>query len=113
MGSIQNSTSSIFETAQYIPPDAIFEVTKNYLADIDSRKVNLGQGTYRDENGKPWVLPSVRMAKERIANCGHEYLPISGLKAFREEAVKLVFHGTNPFSEGRVRLDYPSTRTTY
>jgi aspartate aminotransferase len=104
MGSNQNPTSSIFETAQYISPDAIFEVTKNYLADTDCKKINLGQGTYRDENGKPWVLPSVRMAKKLIANCGHEYLPISGLKAFREEAVKLVFNGTKPYSEGRVRL---------
>jgi aspartate aminotransferase len=104
MGSLQNPTSSVFETARYIPPDAIFEVTKNYLADTDAKKVNLGQGTYRDENGKPWVLPSVRMAKELITNCGHEYLPISGLKTFREEAVKLVFNGTKPFSEDRVRL---------
>ncbi|TVY83890.1 Cytoplasmic aspartate aminotransferase [Lachnellula suecica] len=102
MGSVQYSTPSIFKTAQFIPPDAIFEVTKNYLADTDSRKVNIGAGTYRDENGKPWVLPSVRMAKELIANCGHEYLPIAGLKAFRDEAVKLVFKETKAFSEDRV-----------
>jgi aspartate aminotransferase len=101
MGSIQQS-SSLFAKAEYIPADAIFEVTKHYLADTDSKKVNLGQGTYRDENGKPWVLPSVRMATEQITGCGHEYLPIAGLSSFRQKAVELVFQETKAFQEGRV-----------
>ncbi|CZR68105.1 probable aspartate aminotransferase, cytoplasmic [Phialocephala subalpina] len=100
MGSIQ--PTSVFASAEYIPPDAIFEVTKGFLADSDPRKVNVGAGTYRDENGKPWVLPSVRMAKEIVANCGHEYLPIAGLKTFRDKAAELVFHDTKAWSEGRV-----------
>jgi len=104
MVSNQDSTASFFENAQYIPEDAIFEVTKKYLANPDPRKVNLGPGTYRDENGKPWVLPSVRMAKELVVNCGHEYLPIAGSKTFRDEAVKLVFNGTKAFNEGRVSM---------
>ena len=80
----------------------IFEFTKNYLTDTDPNKVNLGQGTYRDENGKPWVLPSVRMAKQAIAGCGHEYLPIAGLGTFREKACELVFRGTKALHEDRV-----------
>lgn len=100
MGSI--AISSVFSDAEYIPADAIFEVTKNYLADIDANKINVGAGTYRDENGKPWVLPSVRMAKELVTNCGHEYLPIAGLKVFREKAVELVFHGTKAIHEDRI-----------
>ncbi|RDW78261.1 hypothetical protein BP5796_06113 [Coleophoma crateriformis] len=98
MGSIQASKTdqrSVFESAPYIPPDLIFEVTKNYLADSDPKKVNVGAGTYRDENGQPWVLPSVRMAKSLIADCGHEYLPIAGLKSFRTGVTELVFHDTN------------------
>ena len=71
---------SVFEAAEFIPPDAIFEVTRRYLADKNLRKVNLGQGTYRDENGEAWVLPSVQAAKELITEHGHEYLPIEGLK---------------------------------
>ena len=101
MGSIERS--SFFSAAQYIPPDSIFEVTKDFLADPDERKVNVGAGTYRDENGKPWVLPAVRMAKEAIKDCGHEYLPIAGLKEFRDKASDLVFHGTTAQKEGRVR----------
>lgn len=53
MDSAQQQNSSLFESAEYIPPDSIFEVTKKYLADTNLNKVNLGQGTYRDENGKP------------------------------------------------------------
>ena len=102
MDSVQQQSSSLFESAEYIPSDSIFEVTKKYLADKDPNKVNLGQGTYRDENGKPWILPSVRVAKEKVAGCSHEYLPIAGLSSFREKAVELVFKGTKAFQEGRV-----------
>ncbi|PVH82185.1 aspartate aminotransferase, partial [Cadophora sp. DSE1049] len=96
------SPPSIFGSATYIAPDAIFQVTKNYLADTDPRKVNVGAGTYRDENGQPWILPSVRMAKEAVANAGHEYSPILGLKLFRDRAVELAFQGMKPFDENRI-----------
>ena len=35
-------------------------------------------GAYRDDNGKPWVLPCVRKAKEILAQkeVDHEYLSI-------------------------------------
>lgn len=42
------------------PPDPILGVTEAFKKDTDSRKINLGVGAYRDENGKPYVLPSVR-----------------------------------------------------
>ncbi|KAM0270227.1 hypothetical protein ACHAQH_009527 [Verticillium albo-atrum] len=93
---------STFQSAEYIPPDAIFDVTRRYLADTDANKINLGQGTYRDENGQPWILPSVKMAKEKIGNVGHEYLPIAGLKTFRDAATRLVFSGTNALNDDRI-----------
>lgn len=100
MGS--STPRSFFDKAEFIPPDAIFDVTRRYLADSYANKVNLGQGTYRDEKGQPWILPSVRMAKTEIGECGHEYLPIAGLKLFRDKAVKLAFKGTKALSEDRV-----------
>lgn len=42
------------------PPDAILGITEAYKKDQNSKKVNLGVGAYRDDNGKPYVLPSVR-----------------------------------------------------
>ncbi|ORY58447.1 aspartate aminotransferase [Pseudomassariella vexata] len=99
-----DASSSAFSEATFIPPDSIFDVTRRYLADTTPNKVNLGQGTYRDADGKPWILPSVRSAKGEIAaaDCGHEYLPIAGLKSFRDEAVKLAFHGTKALEENRI-----------
>lgn len=35
-------------------------VTEAFKADKDSRKINLGVGAYRDGEGKPYVLPSVK-----------------------------------------------------
>lgn len=82
---------SVFNGITYTPPDAIFELTKKYNADQNVLKVNLGQGTYKDENGNPWILPSVQAAKEKIKDSNHEYLPILGLFSFRTLATELVF----------------------
>ncbi|KIM93540.1 hypothetical protein OIDMADRAFT_137587 [Oidiodendron maius Zn] len=81
---------SVFASVVYTPPDVIFELTKKYLTDPAEQKVNLGQGTYRDENGSPWILPCVRAAKEKIRDVNHEYLPILGLTSFRTLAAELV-----------------------
>jgi aspartate aminotransferase len=48
------------------PPDAILGVTEAFKADANPLKINLGVGAYRDDNNKPFVLPSVR--KVRIIN---------------------------------------------
>lgn len=42
------------------PPDAILGITEAFLKDKNPKKVNLGVGAYRDDNSKPWVLPSVK-----------------------------------------------------
>lgn len=84
---------SIFSTAPYVPPDAISALTAEYNGDPSPVKVNLGQGTYRDNYGLPWVLPSVQEARRILNEKGlvHEYLPILGLKGLREGAARLVF----------------------
>lgn len=103
MGSV-TTNDSVFESIDYIPPDAIFELTQLYLADPDPRKVNLGQGTYKDEHGDPWILPSVRKAKDKIRDANHEYLPILGLLPFRQLGTELVYGNTSTaLVEKRVR----------
>ena len=42
------------------PPDAILGITEAYKKDSNPKKVNLGAGAYRDDQGKPYVLPVVR-----------------------------------------------------
>lgn len=93
---------SSFQSIDFIPPDIQFDVTGRFLADQNNDKINLGQGTYRDENGQPWVLPSVQMAKKSIGDFNHEYLPIAGFRPFLTEATKLLFDGTEALAKERV-----------
>jgi aspartate aminotransferase len=48
------------EQVPLAPPDPIFHLTASYVADPDPNKINLGVGAYRDDSGKPWVLPVVK-----------------------------------------------------
>lgn len=42
------------------PEDPILGVSVAFNKDTDPKKINLGVGAYRDDNGKPFVLESVR-----------------------------------------------------
>ncbi|BFZ65369.1 Aspartate aminotransferase, cytoplasmic [Saitoella coloradoensis] len=87
------SSPSVFADVPLAPPDAIFHLTASYKADTFKDKINLGVGAYRDDDGKPWVLPVVKKADELLRsdpNLDHEYLPIAGLPAFTSAAAKLV-----------------------
>jgi aspartate aminotransferase len=35
-------------------------VSEAFKADTNPLKINLGVGAYRDDNGKPYILPSVK-----------------------------------------------------
>jgi aspartate aminotransferase, mitochondrial len=41
-------------------------ITEAFKADKDSRKINLGVGAYRDENGKPYVLNAVKKVSPKF-----------------------------------------------
>ena len=73
----------------------------------------MGPGAYRDGEGSPWVLPAVRAVEELMARdktLDHEYLPLAGLTAFNEQAVKLVLGaprwGSIFFFKFAVRLSF-------
>lgn len=87
------ANSTWWENVPMGPPDVILGVTEAFKRDTDPKKVNLGVGAYRDDNGKPYVLPSVRKAEEIVhcANMNHEYAPISGEGEFTELVAKLAF----------------------
>ncbi|CAG2182333.1 unnamed protein product, partial [Oppiella nova] len=71
----------------------ILGVTEAYKKDTNPKKINLGVGAYRDDNSKPFLLPSVLKAEEilRTKNLDKEYLPISGFADFTTAAAKLAF----------------------
>ncbi|KAF2833527.1 aspartate aminotransferase [Ophiobolus disseminans] len=73
------------------PVDTAFGLMAEYDADPHPSKVSLIAGAYRDENGSPWVLPSVQEAKARLKDDNHEYLGIAGSPAFVNLALLLTF----------------------
>jgi aspartate aminotransferase len=75
------------------PPDPILGVTEAYKRDTNPKKINLGVGAYRDDNGKPFVLPSVKQAEKIItdAKLDKEYLPIGGCPVFCKSVATLAF----------------------
>jgi len=77
----EKQESGTFGGVETLPPDAIFFTKQRYKEDGDKRKVNLGIGAYRDDNGKPMVLDIVRKVEKEMADdmsLNKEYLPISG-----------------------------------
>lgn len=89
------------------PADPAFGLMADFDADTHPDKVSLIAGAYRDENGKPWILPSVKkvkykiycrrdranttQAKEQLSETTHEYLGIAGSPRFINLARELVF----------------------
>ena len=66
------------------PPDPILGVTEAFKKDTNPKKMNLGVGAYRDDNGKPFVLPSIKKAEQKVVSSGlnKEYAPIGGEAEF-------------------------------
>ncbi|CAG5136685.1 unnamed protein product, partial [Candidula unifasciata] len=84
---------SVFKNVESAAPIEVFQLTKLFTDCQSPNKVNLGVGAYRDEDGKPWVLPVVRAAELQMANdktLNHEYLPVAGLPDFRVAANRLM-----------------------
>lgn len=100
------SQADIFSTVPLAPPDAIFQLTAAYKSDSFQKKVNLGVGAYRDNEGRPWVLPVVKTIKKELAdedNLDHEYLPIIGLNTFTAASSALILGADSPaIAENRV-----------
>jgi aspartate aminotransferase len=88
---VRQRASSWWSQVTMGPPDVILGVTEAYKRDTNPNKINLGAGTYRDDNGKPYVLPCVRKAEEKIKakNLDKEYAPISGNPDFCKHAIQL------------------------
>jgi aspartate aminotransferase, mitochondrial len=85
------------------PPDAILGIAQAFRECNADNKVNVCVGAYRDEQGQPWVLPSVRAAEELMllrqqqqGENNKEYLPIEGDAAFVHKALQFAYGADAP-----------------
>lgn len=98
--------SKYFANITELPPDPLFGLKARYTADSRTDKVDLGIGAYRDNSGKPWILPAVRKAEQKLINSegyNHEYLSISGYEPFLKESAKVILGNESPaIKESRI-----------
>lgn len=86
--------ASIFKDVPMAPADPILGLVQSFKADKSPRKVNLGVGAYRTEEGKPWVLPSVIEAESLVTSDptgDKEYQPIDGKPEYKKPVQELLF----------------------
>jgi aspartate aminotransferase, mitochondrial len=88
-----NTVSGIWNEVPMGPPDPILGIAQAFRQCEDPRKVNVCVGAYRDDTGKPYVLPSVRAAEKKLWEDMEikEYLPIEGDKDFLMCSMKFAY----------------------
>ena len=83
------------------PADPIMGLTEEFKKDTFQNKINLSVGAYRNENGDPYILDTVKEAKKRILNNNHEYAGIAGFDNFTKNSLNFAF-GKNKVDFDRI-----------
>lgn len=68
-------------------------MTEAFKADTNSKKINLGLGAYRDNNGKPVIMECVKKAEKILLETkkDNEYLPTHGDTDFIKHSCILAY----------------------
>jgi len=90
---VGSRTGSWWTGVEMGPPDPILGVTEAFKKDKNPKKMNLGVGAYRDDAGKPFILPSIKKAEMKVVESGmnKEYAPIGGEAEFGKLSATLAF----------------------
>lgn len=101
---VQKKLCSRWSHVEMGPPDPILGVTEAFKKDTNPKKINLGVGAYRDDTGKPFVLPSVKLAEKKLAesNLDKEYAPIGGLPEFCKASAELALGADSPVIKNKL-----------
>ncbi|KAI6182415.1 Aspartate aminotransferase [Aphelenchoides bicaudatus] len=112
---VQRFGSAWFQNVEMGPPDAILGVTEAFKRDTNPKKVNLGVGAYRDDQGKPFVLPSVRKAEELIINAklDKEYTTIAGIPDNGTGALRIGAEFLSKWFSSSKQIYQPTPSTNY
>ena len=96
----------MFERLDRLPPDPILGLMAAFRADNDPRKVDLGVGVYRNDQGDTPVLKAVRQAEQAVLarQTTKSYVAAAGNPGFNQSMERLVFGEDHPaLKGGRVR----------
>lgn len=68
-------------------------MTEAFKADTNAKKINLGLGAYRDNNGKPVIMECVKKAEKILLETkkDNEYLPTHGDTDFIKHSCILAY----------------------
>ena len=75
---------SLWGSIDSAPPDPILGLNDAFKKDTNPKKVLLGMGAYRDNDGKPLILDCVKKAEHKILaeSMDHEYAGINGIPTY-------------------------------
>eukprot|EP00553_Chaetoceros_curvisetus_P001777 CAMPEP_0204615508 /NCGR_PEP_ID=MMETSP0717-20131115/2981_1 /ASSEMBLY_ACC=CAM_ASM_000666 /TAXON_ID=230516 /ORGANISM="Chaetoceros curvisetus" /LENGTH=259 /DNA_ID=CAMNT_0051628463 /DNA_START=486 /DNA_END=1261 /DNA_ORIENTATION=+ len=91
---ISRSSSSYLGSIPRGAPEDILEIFEAFKKCTDPNKVNVCIGAYRDEMGRPWILPSVHKAETIMINDpgrNKEYSGVIGDTAYIAQAMKFAY----------------------
>ncbi|XP_046994780.1 aspartate aminotransferase, cytoplasmic-like [Schistocerca americana] len=97
-GAASGHEKSVLDPGQAAPPVELVKMRIDYMQDTNENKVDLGSGAYKDNEGKPWVLPIVQRIGEKVAadkSLNHEYLMLLGIESLSSAATKLLLGETS------------------
>jgi aspartate aminotransferase len=96
----------MFERLERLPTDPILGLMAAHRADADPRKVDLGVGVYRDDNGDTPILACVRRAEQVVLSrqTTKSYVAAAGNAGFNQATARLLLGDSHPaLTADRVR----------
>lgn len=99
------AVQSVWNKLTPAEPDPVFGLIHFFLADPNPKKVLLGVGAYRDDEGKPYVLNCVKKAEQKLLdlNLNKEYAFPDGIPTYRTKAMEMAYGSDHPaIKEDRV-----------
>ena len=83
----------MFSSLAAAPPDSILGLTDAWKKDPNPKKINLGVGVYKDENGQTPILASVKAAEAAIlaSAATKSYMPIAGDPVYGQQVQEMIF----------------------
>ena len=101
----------MFDSLQPLPPDPILGLNAAFKADSNPKKVDLGIGVYKDEDGATPIMKAVKEAEKRIldSQMTKAYVGPMGAVGYNEAVAELILGATlkNRLGDRRITIQTP------